>query len=467
MEFGSLRVRLTAWYALTVALLLALFGFGAWFAMRASILEAVDHNLRIRIADVRDFVSQEGRPGREALVEELGEQSLLGLGGGLLELSDDSGNVLYRSKRLGEPLLAGTLPVEAGTIKATYTNVRKGGSFLRIASQSVTINGSAYTIRVAEPMREFEESMEEFEAALLISTPVLLLLASFGGFWMSGRALSPVDRITSDARLITISNLSERLQIPRARDELQRLAITLNAMLDRIDSAVKRIVQFTADASHELRAPLTLIQAAAEFSLRRERTHEELVDAMKKIERESTRTGQLLDDLLTLARADARAGLTGMVTLDLSLVASEAFERIELVAESKQIQVRFIKADRPVVVRGESDALARLLFILLDNAVKYTASGGSVSLQLSVSDGHAEVAIADTGIGIAPDDLPHIYERFWRTDKVRTRQMGGAGLGLSIARWIVDQHHGQIQAFSELQKGSRFVVRLPLAESAL
>ncbi len=462
INFGSLRVRLTAWFALNVALLLAVFGFGAWFAMRASILQAVDHNLRLRVAGVRDFVFNESQPGIDALKEELSEQSLLGLGGGLFELCDGDGNVLYRSSRLRERLPAIDRRKD-GSTRTTYSNIRDRRSWLRIASQAVTINGSPYTIQVAEPMHEFEESMERFEAVLLVSTPVFLVLATLGGFWMSGRALSPVDRITRETRLITISNLSERLQVPRAKDELQRLAITLNEMLDRIDTAVKRIVRFTADASHELRAPLTLIHTAAEFSLLRERSQEELKDAMGKILRESTRTSQLLDDLLKLARADAGTDLTPLVPIDLSVVASEAFERIEMMAEAKQIEVSSITTEGPVVVRGERDALARLCFILLDNAVKYTFRGGRVSQEVRISGTHAEVVIEDTGIGIAPEDLSHIYERFWRTDKVRTREMGGAGLGLSIARWIVDQHHGEIQVVSELQKGSRFTVRLPLA----
>jgi heavy metal sensor kinase len=463
MKFGSLRVRLTAWYFGTVGLLLALFALGALLAMRASIVEAVDHDLRVRISDVRDFLDQHTKSGRDGLRAELREQSLLGLGGGLVEVSDGAGAPLYRSPRLGgRSLDVKTSQPEAGLI--VYANISSHPG-LRVAAKPVTIDGNVYTIRVAEPMHEFVESMERFEALLLVFAPALLILASFGGFWMSGRALSPVDRITRDARLISIRNLSRRLQVPRANDELHRLAVTLNDMLDRIDDAVKRIVQFTADASHELRAPLTLIQTAAEFSLRRERTREELVDAMRKISWESKRTSRLVDDLLLLARAGSGADGLRLAPTDLAPIARNAAEQVLTLAEPKRIEVRAEIPIQPVIVEGDEQALARVLLILLDNAVKYTNEGGRITFQVTVTDSRVEALVSDTGAGIAAADLPHIYDRFWRADKVRSRSMGGTGLGLSIARSIVERHSGEIEVQSEPGRGSQFTIRLPLLSS--
>jgi heavy metal sensor kinase len=462
VTFGSIRFRLTAWYFLSVALILALFGFGARFAMQTSISEAVDHDLRTRIHDVRDFLDQQLTSAPDDLVDEFREQSMLGLGGGLLQLSDEKGALLYHSARLGDyrPGPDQPRPTNAAIEYATYRGRR---SSLRIASQTVEVKGKRFTIRVVEPMHEFEESADRFQAMLLIAAPLLLALATFGGFWMSRRALDPVDRITRDARLITISNLSGRLEVPRAKDELQRLTQTLNEMLDRIDKSVRRIVQFTADASHELRAPLTLIHTAAEFSLRRERKPEELLEAMRKVVRESARTARLVDDLLVLARADSGTDELRLTPTDLAPVANSVYEQVLTLAKPKHIQVSMDVAAEPIIVPGDEQALGRLFLILLDNAVKYTPDEGRIWFQLRTRNSHAEAIIGDTGIGIAAGDLPYIYDRFWRADKVRSRNLGGAGLGLSIARWIVEQHGGKIEARSEIGQGSQFTVVLPVA----
>jgi heavy metal sensor kinase len=461
MTFGSIRFRLTAWYFLSLAVILTLFGLGAGFAMRTSLFAAVDHDLRTRIQDVRQFLDQQMNVGPGELMDEFREQSMLGVGGSLLQVCDESGAVLYRSARLGEYPRSLKQPCSA-TSGIEYTIDRAGRSSLRVASQAVTLRGKRFTIQVAEPMHEFEESMERFQGMLLVAAPLFLILASLGGFWMSRRALAPVDRITRDARLISISNLSGRLEVPRATDELQRLTQTLNEMLDRIDKSVRRMVQFTADASHELRAPLTLIHTAAEFSLRRERKPEELIEAMRKVVRESARTASLVDDLLVLARADSGTDELRVAPVDMGALAENFYEQVLTLARPKHIQVSIDVADEPAIVQGDDRALGRLFLILLDNAVKYTPDGGQISFQVRSRNSHVEAIVGDTGIGIAAEDLPHIYDRFWRADKVRSRNLGGAGLGLSIALWIVEQHGGAIEAQSEIGKGSQFTVRLPL-----
>ena len=462
MRFASIRFRLAAWYFVSLAAILGLFVAAASFAMEASMIKAVNHDLRIRIEDVQQFIDRELAATPDELVEDFAEQAGLGLGGGLLEVRDASGSVLYRSARLGNAQLGGA----AGGTEIQYTRQRGAGSKLRVAAQALDVRGRRFTIRVAEPMHEFEESRERFEAILLVLAAPVLLLAALGGFWLSGRALAPVDRITTEARRISISNLETRLQVPSARDELQRLALTINDMLQRIDGAVKRIVQFTADASHELRAPLALIHTAAEFSLRRERTPAELLDAMRKIARESDRTSRLVDDMLLLARADSGGGESAMCPLDLGASARNAVEQAAILAEPKGIRVEARIPQEPVMVEGDEPALSRLWLILLDNAVKYTNPDGRIVFDLTAANGHVDVAVADTGVGIAPHDLPHVFDRFWRADRVRSRSMGGAGLGLSIAQWIVQRHGGSITVRSETGKGSEFVTRLPLAADA-
>lgn len=458
--FASIRFRLTAWYFCSLAVILGLFASAAWFAMGSSMLKAVDHDLRLRIADVRKFIDHELATSPKDLIEDFGEHAALGLGGGLMEVRDTAGRVLYRSARLGTTRLG---PDNVAVAAIAYATSRANGSKLRSAAQAMETGGQRFTILVAEPLHEFEESREDFEAILLMLAAASLLLAAAGGFWLSGRALAPVDRITNEARRISISNLQTRLEPPAAKDELQRLVLTLNEMLERIESAVKRMVQFTADASHELRAPLTLIHTAAEFSLRRERTREELLDAMRKIVRESGRTAQMVDDLLLLARADSRGEDAILTPIDMSASIRQAAEQAVILAEPKSIRVTTEIADGPVMVEGDEQALSRLWLILLDNAVKYTNAGGRIRFDLMVTDVYAEASITDTGVGIGPEELPHIFYRFWRADKVRSRSMGGAGLGLSIAQWIVERHNGTIEVRSKTGEGSQFVTRIPLS----
>jgi signal transduction histidine kinase len=233
-------------------------------------------------------------------------------------------------------------------------------------------------------------------------------------------------------------------------------------MLDRNETAVKRIVQFTADASHELRAPLTLIHTAAEFSLRRDRSREELLDAMRKILRESARTSRLVDDLLLLARADSGSDELQLLPADISVTVRNAAEQAVTLGGPKKFRVSTDIPDEPILVNADEQALARLWLILADNAVKYTNDGGQIRFAVRADDGECEVTVSDTGVGIAQEDLPNVFDRFWRADRVRSRALGGAGLGLSIARWLVQRHGGRIDMHSTVGRGSEVMVRLPL-----
>jgi len=462
MRFSSIRARLTAWYFASLALILALFAVGAWFAMRASMRAAVDRDLDQRIRDVREFTAQELSEGEAELLEELQEHSLLGLGGGLLQISDARGRVLFRSGRLKDAHLDLIQP-RLGDRDTQFAWRLAGNEPVRVAARTVDVNGRSFSIQVAEPMTRFNQALAGFERILLILAPCFLLLATAGGFWMAGRALAPVDRITTDARAIRAGNLSARLAMPRVHDELGRLTGTLNEMLDRIEAEVKRIVQFTADASHELRAPLTLIHTAAEFSLRRERPREELVDALRKIVRESERTSRLVDDLLLLARADSKADALRLAPTDILSTGREAAELAAGLALAKNIEISSEIPHDALLLDGDEQLLEQLWLILLDNAVKYTPGGGHIRFSMRPVNSHLETTVTDTGIGIAPSDLPHVYDRFWRADKVRSRAAGGTGLGLAIARWIVETHRGEIEIDSQLGRGSQVRVRLPLA----
>jgi signal transduction histidine kinase len=338
---------------------------------------------------------------------------------------------------------------------------------VRLAWQKVTIGGQTLVIGAADPQRKYEGVLRAFNSILLLSAPLILALATVCGLWLGRRALGPVGRIAEDARAITETNLSARLAVPNTKDEVQLLSETLNEMLDRIEESFKRTRQFTSDASHELRAPMTLIYTAAQFSLRKERSREELVNSMQKILRESKRTTALIDGLLLLARGDSGKETVELKTLDVLPLLGDLNEQTAAIAAAKDIRLA-VRVDteggsETFPVQGDEAKLQQLLLILVDNAIKYTPSGGKVVVGAYRDDGRVSIAVTDTGVGIASGDLPHVFERFWRADKVRSRDAGGTGLGLTIAQQIAGQHGATLSVESEVGRGSTFTLRFPKA----
>ena len=334
---------------------------------------------------------------------------------------------------------------------------------LRFYSERIMVNGKAYTVQVAAPMHEAFEAIEAFGTILILVVPGLLLAASAGGYWISKRALDPVDEISRAAQRISIESLSDRLPVPKTGDQLERLTDTLNQMFSRLEASVRSMKQFTADASHELRAPMALIRTTAEVAVqRRDRPAAEYLEALKDILEESERTSQVIDSLMLLARTDAGKEVVERAPVDMSSVCRAAIEQGEKLVRHRRLRCSVSIPDEPVPIVADPEALRRAIIILIDNAAKYTPEGGLVQVDLSTRDSVATVKVTDTGIGIDPADLPHIFDRFWRADKARSRAYGGAGLGLSIAKWIAETHAGSITVASELGKGSTFYFSVPL-----
>jgi signal transduction histidine kinase len=249
--------------------------------------------------------------------------------------------------------------------------------------------------------------------------------------------------------------------VPKTGDELQRLSETLNDMIGRLDRAFQRVTQFTADASHELRTPLALMRTTAELALRGKQPEKEYREALEQILSELERTSQLVENLLLIARADSGGIQLRTSDVDLTQAVREACLQAAPLFQAKHIKFESHLPDRPIAVKGDAQALRRLFLILIDNAVKYTPSDGSVRVSACETNNTAVVTVTDTGIGIPPEDLPHIFERFYRVDKARSREQGGAGLGLSIGRWIVKGHGGTINIESGLHRGTAVQVSIP------
>ena len=272
-----------------------------------------------------------------------------------------------------------------------------------------------------------------------------------------------MDRITETARTIGVTNLSERLPVPHTSDELQRLAETWNDMLRRLEIAVSQISQFTADASHELRTPVAIIRLAAENALRKRRSESEYRQALQRIQSESESMTQLIEDLLFLARADVGRSSVELGSVDIRALIETACLDLQPLAEEKSITLVRDVPEFPRPVSGNASALRRMLLILLDNAIKYTPAGGTVSVGLREQAGKAILTVEDTGLGIPEEEQSRVFQRFFRVDPSRNKESGGHGLGLAIAQTIVNQHKASIELQSNASGGCVFSVALEMA----
>jgi heavy metal sensor kinase len=453
-----IRLRLTAWYFAVLAVVLSAFGLSAYLEMRHSIDRTVDEELQIRAEGVQQLIERDVQRGRkEDLPDGLREHMELRNGGALLQVSDEQGNWLYRSTVMSDYGVPRPTNLPARPVDFTARDMP-----LRVWSQKVSVGGQSYLIQSAFEMDDFYGALNHFALLLFISIPSLLLCAAAGGYWISTRALAPVDQITRTARTISAQNLSSRLVVPNTGDELQRLSETLNGMLERLEAAFKKITQFTADASHELRTPVAVMRTRAELSLRKARSADEYRDVIAEVLIELEKTSALIEQLMFLARADSGAETLRFVPTNVTEVLREACHQGSALAEVKQVAFQEQISGDSMWIQGDASSLRRLFLILIDNAVKYTPMNGHVEVSLQRNDGYAVAEVRDTGIGIAEADLPNVFERFYRADKARSRESGGVGLGLSIGRWITEVHAGTIEVHSSPGRGSIFQIRLPI-----
>jgi heavy metal sensor kinase len=447
-----------------MCLAFGLFSFLAFFEVRGSIHSAVDEGLRDRAADIRELLERQWPP--EQVKRELAAGSSVRGEDDILEIAETRGEWAYDSVsalHYGLHLGRSGKPGE----KFQFSTVYSKRMPLRILNGQLRVADKSYHVQIAAPMDDFYDAVNRFRLVLLFSAPVLVLVASAGGYWLSRKAVAPVGDIARAAQSISEHELSKRLPILQTGDELQSLSETLNEMFGRLESAFKRVTQLTADASHELRTPIALMRTRTEVALRKQRSEADYRETIVRIHQELERTSALIENLMTLARADSGSEPLQVAPTNLNELLLEISETARLLAEGKSIQYDQRLPETPLNVSGNSPSLRRLFLILIDNAVKYTSREGRISLVLDTSDGAAVTEIRDTGVGISTTDLPHIFERFYRADESRSRESGGTGLGLSIAKWIAEAHQGKISVVSKVGEGSVFRVQIPLSEEGL
>ncbi len=448
----SIRLRLTAWYAAALLAGLALFGAGMWVALEQRLVAGIDLRLAQRIAGLQTALGPDAEiKNRAQLRQELSEFVREVPDGSLVQLRDFAGAPILPLP--GQPVFPSFRPGRSA--------VEIQGRRFRVASGSLTVAGETYTALVALSLDEVGAILADFRRLLLWMIPAVLALACVGGYWLSSRALAPVDAITSVAKTIGVQNLSRRIASPQTGDELQRMAETWNEVLDRLESAVQRIRQFTSDASHELRTPLTLIRATADLALRREREPEEYRASLRQVAAEAEHMTALTEQLLTLARADTHGLEMALTATDLNPLVNSVAEQNAALALEKGVALHARTAAQPAVAAADAAGLRRVLLILVDNALKHTPAGGTVTLSSAWDGDSVVLAVEDTGEGIAAEALPHLFERFYRADEARGNGNGnGFGLGLAIAQAIAAAHGTRIVVESTPGAGARFSLAL-------
>ncbi|MDW5266160.1 MULTISPECIES: cell wall metabolism sensor histidine kinase WalK [Acidobacteriaceae] len=456
---ASISLRLTTWFGSVFLIGWILFGAAMWLNLKQTLTQERKLTLTHRI-DRLQYLLRKDQQANDAARNQDFEDFARATGKGLSEIFAADGLRAY-----GAPSQAAQdfpWPTVRGDSSERFVLVNAGDQPYLVLMRPFSLGGKDLFLLAAAPEAGSLLILERFWRGLLAAAPILLLISSASGYWVSRKALQPVDKITATARSISIRNLSERLPVAETGDELQRLAETCNAMLARLDTAVGQIRQFTADASHELRGPLSFTRTVAEVALRNPHIDSGSRRAFEDIVDEAAKAAVLLEEMLTLARVDAGSFHIILEPMDLTRVVEEACGLARPLADERNLLLSIARdSAQSVGVLGDFTSLRRLLWILLDNALKYTEAPGRIEVALNAVAGQAVLSIHNSGMGIAATDLPRIFDRFYRVDPSRS-QVEGNGLGLAIAKWISEMHFAELSVVSAEQSGTTFQLMLPL-----
>src|SRR5215831_3866900 len=462
--FSSVRTRLTVWYIGVLALVLVAFSVGVYVTLTRALYAQLNYDLqetaKSTSASLVRMVAS-GKDLKAAAVDELNDHIGPDQSAAIF---DQTGQVIAEN-----PDLAGVrvqLP-NMDPSQSNYPSNLAESSGRRMALKRFAIGSPEQTcfIVITQPVDQVLATLHTVRLILFFGTGAGVILAALGGSFLARRSLQPVARMTEQARRMSAENLEQRLPVTDARDELGNLAATFNELLGRLDDSLSQQRRFMADASHELRTPVSVMRTAIGVTLDHEREVEEYRDALMIMDDQVRRLTRVVTDMFTLARADAekRPLIRGEFRLD--LLVEECARAAEVLGSRKGVRITTELKQTPY--RGDEGLLRQLVLNLLDNAIKHTPSAGEVNVALRTHDSEHQIVVSDTGSGIPHDAQPHIFERFYRADKARSRSHSsefgsGAGLGLSIAQWIASQHGGKVRLVKSDEQGSVFVANLPV-----
>ncbi len=469
MNARSLRFRLTVWYAGLLAALLALFGASVYFGLGRYLEWSLKESLARQARQIGEtYLANVQVSGEDYVVDEINEHYAPEINGRYIRVTRADGTVLYASgaPEDGSFEPAGLPPPPTGISQARVReeHLASGGELLIHTLPFTARDGSRFLIEAGAPFHQIEGVLRGLLLTLGIGLPILVCIAIAGGYIVMRQALRPVDELTRSAERITSHNLGGRLPVAPTGDELERLSVALNRMVARLEEAFTHIRRFTADASHELRTPLTVLRGELEAVTQRKGLDPEQHDVIGSALEETERLSKIVESLLAISHLDAGEAWMERKRFDLAALAESTAEQLRQLAEDKDISLRS-HAGQSVGIEGDPARLKQVIVNLLDNAIKYTPEGGSVDVTVKAEAENAVLEVSDSGMGIPTDVVHQIFERFYRVDKARSRQMGGTGLGLAIVKSICAAHGGRVKVESAEGKGSRFRVELPLAQN--
>ena len=467
MNTHSLRFRMTMWYVGLLAVALLLFGATVYFRLERHLVgqlkESLVEQARTIAEELLVFVNTRGE---QYVITEINESYDPEVNGRFIRVTRQDGHVLYRS---GSPRdvsfdVSQIPPPTAEALEHGYPPGVIGNDNHQVLLQgltSVVPKGERFLIETGSSDQPIARELRTVRLALAFGIPVFVLLAVFGGLILVRNLLDPIRAITEQAERISSENISERLPVVHTGDEVERLSLSLNRMIERLEEAIEHISRFSADVSHELRTPLTILRGELEGLISQRPGNAESMEMIGNALEEIDRLSHIVDQLLVISRLDAGQAGIERVPMDLGELATSTAEQMNLMAEERGISIRFA-VSKGVCVKGDPLRMKQILVNLLDNAIKYTQEGGWVEVRVRAQQDTAVLTVSDNGIGIAPESLPHIFERFYRADKARTRSTGGAGLGLSIVKSIAAAHEGRISVRSREGEGTSVRVEVPL-----
>jgi two-component system, OmpR family, sensor kinase len=478
----SVRARLALWHAATLGVLLIAFAAVAYAYTARSTLRRTDEYLRQSagafadaLRDEREEVATNADAARETVKEiQFGTLQVTVLDAALRPIAASPPPAIAPGGEQGPPLdaaaLAARLRRSPRRAPSLFTLDDAEGGY-RVFVTPLVLQGEPMVLAMEQPLHDRQEALEEARAVLLVSIPLVLLVAWAGGYLLARRSLAPVVAMSERAARLSATNLDEALPVRNPRDELGRLALVFNDLLARLNQSIEQQRQFMADASHELRTPVSILRGEADIALSvDERAPAEYREALGVVSHEARRLSRIVDDLFLLARADAGQQPLRPGELYLDELAGECVRAVRSLAAQRGIDLS-CHAPGDLPYRGDEPLLHRLLLNLLDNALKYSRRGGEVRLDLSRRDGGYVMRLKDAGPPIGAEAAERIFERFYRVDRARSREAdsatGGAGLGLPIARWVAEAHGGSLRLARSTPEGNEFEVFLPMVNGAV
>lgn len=455
LRIKSIRLRITLWYVAFFSLLFVLFSFFLYSVLSKSLQNRIDEAMVSEVNTAASVFEDEMVESKGDPVASAHEVTLdMRLHGSLVAILSGT-QLLDRS--------APILPRELAAIAAQAGSVTPAtilGRPARAAVHRLTLSGRNYAIVTAQSLDAVAADLSVLRRVLFFGMPFLVALAGIGGYILATRSLAPLGWMAEQSRKITGHNLDTRLEIGDAAEELSVLASSFNELLSRLDQTFDSMRRFVADASHELRTPISVIRGEADVALSHERGSAEYRESLAIILDESRRLSRLVDDLLNLARADAGHVKLQVQEFYFNDLLAECCRSVQALAAARNIKLD-CRSTEDVPYHGDEELLRRLVINLLDNAIRYTPMGGLVAASLDSNGAGLRIQVSDTGAGIPPEAAPHVFERFYRGDKARSRQEGGFGLGLAIVKWIAESHKGEVELASRPGEGSTFTVTLP------